>query len=189
LRGSPQRPRVLLATACAVGLIVILLLVSRLTAAWLATMLVGITAGLCHAMNAVFIKMTTADLLGAGVGGTAVDWPGYTLAISTLGGLLLGQLAFASGALPPAVAAISVTNPVASVAVGLLAFDAPIPSSPAALAAIAASGALIATGITGLANAPSTQQMYRRGAVHPKRSRQATSAKVANDVSAIQSKH
>ena len=104
--------------------------------------------------------MTTADLLGIGVGGTALDWSGYALAISTLGGLLLGQLAFASGALPPAVAVISVTNPIASVAVGLLAFDAPIPSSPAALASIAVSAALIAVGITGLANAPSTQQMY-----------------------------
>jgi hypothetical protein len=80
LRGSPQRPKVLLATACAGGLIVILLLVSRLTAAWPAGMLVGVTAGLCHAMNAVFIKFTTADLLGVGVGGTAADWPGYALA-------------------------------------------------------------------------------------------------------------
>lgn len=160
LHGSPQRPRVILSSVCAIGLIVILLLVSRACAAWLGSMLVGVGAGLCHAMNAVFIKMTMTDLLDRGVAATAVDWPGYALAISSLGGLLLGQLAFASGALPPAVAAISVTNPVAGVAVGLLAFDAPVPDSPGALAAIAVSGALVTTGITGLANATSTRQMY-----------------------------
>lgn len=161
LIGSPRRDRVLLATVCAVGLIVILVLVSRLSPARIASMLVGVGAGLCHAMNAVFLKMTIDDLLGRGVAATAVDWPGYALAVSTLSGLLLGQLAFASGALPPAVASISVTNPVASLAVGLLAFDVPVPTGAGALAALAISGVVLAAGITGLANSPSMQRMYR----------------------------
>jgi drug/metabolite transporter (DMT)-like permease len=160
LNGHPRRPNVLLATACALALVTLLVLVSRVCAGWLASMLVGVAAGTCHAMNAVFIKMTLSDLLDRGVAATAVDWPGYALAASTAAGLLLGQLAFASGALPPAVASISVTNPIVSVAVGLLAFDAPIPDTPGALAAIAASGVLVALGITGLANASSTRQMY-----------------------------
>lgn len=160
LKGAPQRTKVLLASACAIGVIAVLVLVSRVCAGWLASMLVGVGAGLCHAMNAVFIKMTMTDLLDRGVAATAIDWPGYALALSTLSGLLLGQLAFASGALPPAVAAISVTNPLAGVAVGLLAFDAPLPGSAGALAAIAVAGALVAAGVTGLANASSTRQMY-----------------------------
>lgn len=161
LIGSPRRSRVLMATACAVGLVVILVLVSRLNPARVASMLVGVGAGLCHAMNAVFLKMTIDDLLIRGVAATAVDWPGYALAVSTLSGLMLGQLAFASGALPPAVASISVTNPAASLAVGLLAFDVPVPTGAPALAAIAISGAVIATGIAGVANSPGMQRMYR----------------------------
>ncbi len=123
-------------------------------------MLVGITAGLCHAGNAVFMKMTIESLTGPGVLATAVDWPGYALAASTASGLLLGQLAFATGALPPAVASTSVTNPVASLAVGLLAFGTPAPTEPAVLAAIAGAATLIALGIVGLANSSSTQSFY-----------------------------
>ena len=163
LTGSARRGHVLLATACAVVFIVVLVFISRLSAAWIASMLVGVTAGVCHAMNAVFIKMTIEDLSTRGVAATAADWPGYALALSTLSGLLLGQLAFASGPLPPAVASINVTNPIVAFTVGLLAFDAPMPSSPTALAAIAASGMLIAAGVIGLAHAPSTHHMYGVG--------------------------
>ncbi len=74
--------------------------------------------------------------------------------------MLLVQIAFASGPLPPAVAAMSVTNPVASFALGILAFDAPAPRDPGVLSAIAVSGALIAVGVVGLANASGTRHLY-----------------------------
>jgi len=169
--GAPQRPKVLLAGVASVSLTALLILLSRWSALWLASLLVGVGAGLCHAMSAVFIKMTTEDLLHRGVGGTALDWPGYALALTTLGGLLLGQLAFASGALPAAVAAISVTNPFAGAAVGFLAFDTALPVQPATLAAIAVSGLVIALGITGLANSPSTRWIYEAPAAEPGASR------------------
>ncbi|TSE01475.1 hypothetical protein FOS14_02685 [Skermania sp. ID1734] len=160
LNGSPRIGRILLATACAVALVATFLFLSRHTLVWIASMLVGISAGICHAMTAVFMKLTTEELVNHGIGATATDWPGYALAVSTLSGLLLGQLAFASGALPPAVASISVTNPIMSYAVGLLAFNAPAPTSPGSLAAIAGAGLLIILGITGLAHAPITQLLY-----------------------------
>ena len=75
--------------------------------------------------------------------------------------MLLVQIAFASGPLPPAVAAMSVTNPVASFVLGILAFDAPAPRDPGVLSAIAVSGVLIALGIVGVANASSTRRLYR----------------------------
>jgi hypothetical protein len=74
--------------------------------------------------------------------------------------MLLVQIAFASGPLPPAVAAMSVTNPIASFVLGILAFDAPAPRDPAVLSAIAISGVLIAVGIVGLANASGTRHLY-----------------------------
>jgi hypothetical protein len=75
--------------------------------------------------------------------------------------MLLVQIAFASGPLPPAVAAMSVTNPVASFVLGILAFDAPAPRGLGVLSAIAVSGVLITVGIVGLANASSTRRLYR----------------------------
>src|ERR1700716_2299646 len=66
LTGAPHRHRVLLATACMVGLIVMLRQVSRHAFPWLAGSLVGVAAGLCHALNAVYLKLTVEDLFHGG---------------------------------------------------------------------------------------------------------------------------
>jgi hypothetical protein len=160
LTGAPHRHRVLLATACVVGLIVMLRQMSRHTFPWLAGLLIGVAAGLCHALNAVYLKLTVEDVFHGGALATLVDWPVYALAVTAVSGMLLVQIAFASGPLPPAVAAMSVTNPVASFVLGILAFDAPAPRDPGVLAAIAVSGVLIAVGVVGLANASSTRLLY-----------------------------
>ncbi|MDT5058296.1 MAG: hypothetical protein QOF66_6662 [Mycobacterium sp.] len=164
LTGAPHRHRVLLATACMVGLIVMLRQVSRHALPWLAGSLVGVAAGLCHALNAVYLKLTVEDLFHGGALATLFDWPVYALALTAVSGMLLVQIAFASGPLPPAVAAMSVTNPVASFVLGILAFDAPAPRGAGVLSAIAVSGVLIAVGIVGLANASSTRRLYRADA-------------------------
>ncbi|MBE1552161.1 hypothetical protein GGC64_006248 [Mycobacterium sp. OAS707] len=160
LIGAPKRAQVLWATVCTAALVVLLVAVGRRATSWVASMLLGAGAGVCHAMNAVFIKMTIHDLTVAGVAATARDWPGYTLALCTLCGLLLGQLAFASGALPPEVAAINVANPMVALVAGLLAFDAPISTTPGSLSALAVAVLLIAAGVIGLAHAPSARLMY-----------------------------
>ena len=117
-------------------------------------MLVAVGAGICFAMSAVFITLTTDSLLHRGVAATATDWVGYALAVSTLAGLLLGQDAFAAGSLPTAVAAMTITNPIASYLAGVFAFDVRPPTSPGALAGVAAAGALIAGGVIVLAHSP-----------------------------------
>ncbi len=164
LTGAPHRHRVLMATVCMVGLIVILRQLSRHTFPWLAGPLVGVAAGLCHALNAVYLKLTVEDVYHGGAAATLFDWPVYALAVTAVSGMLLVQIAFASGPLPPAVAAMSVTNPVASFVLGILAFDAPAPRDLGVLSAIVASGVLIAVGIVGLANASSTRRLYRADA-------------------------
>jgi hypothetical protein len=162
--GAPHRHRVLIATLCMVGLIVILRQLSRHTFPWLAGPLIGVAAGLCHALNAVYLKLTVEDLYHGGAAATLFDWPVYALAVTAVSGMLLVQIAFASGPLPPAVAAMSVTNPVASFVLGILAFDAPAPRGLGVLSAIAVSGVLITVGIVGLANASSTRRLYRADA-------------------------
>ena len=160
LSGTAHRPRVVLAAASAAALVLLLVVASRRVPTRAASLLVAVAAGLCFAMSAVFMKMTVEDLLGPGVAATAVDWPGYLLAASALGGLLLEQAAFAGGPMPWAVAGMSVTNPVASLAVGLLAFHVPVPDDPVSLARIAVSGALVTIGIAGLAHSPTMQHLY-----------------------------
>jgi hypothetical protein len=171
LTGEPHRNRVFLVTACVVSLVVILRQASRHAVPWLASLLVGVAAGLCHALNAVYLKLTVEDLYHGGLLATLFDWPIYALAATAMGGMLLVQIAFASGPLPPAVAAMSVTNPVASFVLGILAFDAPAPRDPGVLSAIAVSGVLIALGIVGLANASSTRRLYHADRVELGRSK------------------
>ena len=130
LTGEPHRNRVFMATVCVVSLVLILRQVSRHTFPWLAGLPVGVAAGLCHALNAVYLKLTVEDLFHGGVLATLSDWPVYALAATALSGMLLVQIAFASCPLPPAVAAMGVTNPVASFVLGILAFDAPAPRDP-----------------------------------------------------------
>ena len=156
---AAHRDRVLVATVVGIALVLILRQLSRRSPGWLAGPLVGVAAGLCHAYNAVYLKLTVDEVFRDGIAAVA-DWPVYALAATALTGMLLGQIAFASGPLPPAIAAMSVTNPVAGFALGVLAFDAPGPHEPAVLAAVAVSGVLVAAGVVGLANAPGTQEVY-----------------------------
>jgi hypothetical protein len=160
LSGTAHRPRVVLASLSAAALVVLLAAASHRLPTRAAGLLVAVAAGLCFAMSAVHMKLTVEDLLDRGVAATAVDWPGYCLAASAVAGLLLEQAAFAGGPLPWAVAGMSVTNPVASLAVGLLAFHVPVPDDPGSLARIAVSGALVTVGIAGLAHSPTMQHLY-----------------------------
>lgn len=156
----PHRGRALAMAAFAIGIVAGLRLISRFVTATLASVLSGAGAGLCHAMSAVLIKVIIEDVSAHGLSGAAVHWPVYALVASTAGGFVLGQLAFASGPLPAAVAAMSATNPVTSFLAGMLAFDAPMPRDPGVVAAIVASGAMIVAGIIGLANATGTRDLY-----------------------------
>jgi hypothetical protein len=53
--------------ACAIVVITVLRLISRSVAATLASVLSGASAGLCHAMSAVLIKVIIEDVSSHGV--------------------------------------------------------------------------------------------------------------------------
>jgi drug/metabolite transporter (DMT)-like permease len=156
--GDPNRGRVILAGFCAAVLVGVLVLAAAGRSPLTHATLVSVAAGLCFAMSAVLMKLTTDDLIHRGVAATAVDWPGYGLAISTLTGLLLEQSAFATGSLSAAVAAMTITNPLASYLLGVLAFRVMPPASPGALAALAGSGALLIIGVSALSRSPSVRR-------------------------------
>jgi len=156
--GEPDRNRLIVATVLAAGLVCLLVLAAAGRPPLLHATLVSVGAGLCFAISAVLIKLTTDDLLHRGVVATALDWPGYGLAISTLTGLVLEQGAFATGSLSAAVAAMTITNPLASYALGVLAFRVTPPNSTGALAALAGSGALLIIGVAALSRSPTVRK-------------------------------
>ena len=157
LEGQADRSKVIAAGLSTVTAVVVLVLVSTSRRPVVRATLLSVAAGLCFAMTAVLMKLTASDLLGRGVPATARDWPGYALALSTVTGLLLEQGAFATGSLSTAVAAMTITNPLASYAIGVLAFNVTPPTSNAALAALAGSGLLLIVGVVTLSRSPSVR--------------------------------
>ncbi len=156
--GTADRTRILIAVAAALLVITALVVASagRTPAFHAAGM--AVAAGLCFALSAVLIKLTATDLTHRGVGATAMDWPGYALAGSTLLGLLLEHEAFRGGALPITVTAMTITNPVASYLIGVLAFSVAAPTGPGSLAAIAGAAALLTIGTVVLAGSPTVRR-------------------------------
>lgn len=157
LEGQADRSKVIAAALATIAAVVVLVVLSRGLRPVPRATLLSVAAGLCFAMTAVFMKLTASDLLDRGVPATARDWPGYALAASTLTGLLLEQGAFATGSLSTAVAAMTITNPLASYAIGVLAFNVTPPTSVAALAALAGSGLLLIVGVVTLSRSPSVR--------------------------------
>lgn len=157
LTGQPDRLRTLLGIGCCAVVVLALLLAARGRRSGLHAALTAVAAGMCFAVSAVLIKLTTDDLLHRGIAATAVDWPGYSLAVSTGLGLLIEQEAFRSGSLPTAIAGMSITNPVASFLLGVFALHEAFPHSPGALATFSASALLLALGVVGLAHSPTVR--------------------------------
>ncbi|WP_137122165.1 DMT family transporter [Segeticoccus rhizosphaerae] len=169
LSAPADRPRVVIAALSAVGLIALLVAAAARRPMLVRSILMSVAAGFCFAFTAVFMKLTTDDLLTMGAGGTARDWPGYCLALSALSGVVLEQAAFATGPLTWSVAAMNITNPTVSYLLGILAFQASPPTQPGALASIAAAGLLIALGVAGLAHglAGDDRHSWRRRVSRP----------------------
>jgi hypothetical protein len=162
LSAEADRSRVLLAAAAVVAVIVVVVPASSRVSRSATVVVTAGCAGLCFAMTAVFIKLTADDLVHHGVAYTARDWVGYALACSTLLGLVLEQAAFANGPLPWAVATKEAVNPVASYAVGILAFPVVFPSEPHRLWAMAGAGLLLVAGAAGLASSRSVELWLTR---------------------------
>ena len=157
-----DRGRVVIASVAALAAIVVLVPVSaRLGRSALVVVTAG-CAGLCFAMTAVFIKLTTEDLLDHGVAYTATDWVGYALAGSTLLGLVLEQGAFANGPLPWAVATKESVSPITGYAVGVLAFPVAFPSGAGTVACLVGAGLLLIAGAFGLGASPSAELWISR---------------------------
>jgi drug/metabolite transporter (DMT)-like permease len=155
--GEADRPAILLSVAVALVVVALLVVLAAGRSSLTRAAVIGVAAGICNALSAVMIKLTTADLAGPGVAATARDWPGYGIAVATVLGVVLAQQAYAAGSLAVAVAAGTVTNPVVSYVLGVLTFDVPPPTGAGTLAAVVVSLVLLSVGAVVLAHSPTTR--------------------------------
>jgi hypothetical protein len=151
--GAPdgRRPSVLLFIAIAVAVVLLIAMALEVPRPIRVTLL-AIAAGVCYGCSAALVKLTSNDLTSVGIPGTATDWPGYTLALSTAVGTVVQQFAFAAGRLAAATTAIFVANPLVGYAIAVFGFGEPFPHSPGRLAGLAVAGACATVGIAMLAH-------------------------------------
>ncbi|GIF46451.1 hypothetical protein Afe04nite_09900 [Asanoa ferruginea] len=150
--GHSDRARVLVALAATVVLagLTVTVATTKIGRRGYATLL-AVGGALCSALSAVLLKVTAESAAVRGAAATVTDWPAYALLVSILGALVLGQQAFASGSLAAAVTAGSITNPVASYLLGMVAFHTAPPRGVGAIAALGGAAALLLAGAWGLA--------------------------------------
>jgi len=151
---SPHRDRFLFILLMLLAAVVGLSVLAGLRSGPLRATLLACAAGASFAASASLVKLTSDDLVSRGVAATATDWPGYALAVVSVLGVLLQQVAFASGRLPVAATAMIVANPVVGTAIAIVAFAEPLPGEPARLVGLGIGAALVVVGVTVLSHSP-----------------------------------
>jgi hypothetical protein len=158
-RAPARRVDVALVALVAAALIAGLITVARVARPrpQVRSALVGVAAGACFCLTAVFVVVVTDDLSRGGLGAVASDWATLGLAASTsLGGLLV-QDAFASGSLPTALTALTamtIADPLCSTVAGMSLWDAGPTPGPGTLIAYTVVAVLVTAGVVLLANSP-----------------------------------
>jgi uncharacterized membrane protein len=93
----------------------------------------ALACGVCYGVAAFAIKLVTTEF-GGGAAQVFTSWPIYVFAVVGPAGFVLNQDAFQQGTyLAPVQAIITSTDPVVSVALGVLWLDVRLRSSPAAI--------------------------------------------------------
>ncbi|MGH3435893.1 MAG: DMT family transporter [Sciscionella sp.] len=149
--GAPSaidvRPAVVTAIVCGLVLLGAALL-ARSSSPKVAAALLGGAAGVAFAGVAALLKACTNVTAGGGIPALLTHWPLYALLAVGAVGLLLHQLGFQAGPLAWSLPAVTVADPLASVAIGIVVYDAPVRHAPLALAGqVLALAVLCAAGI------------------------------------------
>ena len=95
--------------------------------------LLGTAAGIGYGLVAALIKEATA-LYRTGFVHLMTDWPLYALVVIGAGTIGLTQMAYRAGPLAKSMPALTVTDPAASVLLGVLAFQERLAGDPVAIA-------------------------------------------------------
>ena len=108
-------------------------------------------AGLMASLEASFLKTATQTLSVSGIGAMVTDWPVYAFVAATITGALLQQAALHVGPLSVSQPLLVIVDPFASIILSVWLFGEHFTDSPAKLAIAAAAFAVMAAGVTRLA--------------------------------------
>jgi hypothetical protein len=115
--------------------------------------LLGIAAGIAFAAAAVLTK-GVVQYLGGGIFAWIPHWEPYALAVASIGGVIIGQSAFQTGALAASVGSTESTAPIAAAILGLTLLDESVFFDSAdQVAAVVISMIMVLFGIAALARA------------------------------------
>ena len=84
--------------------------------------LLGVAAGILFGAAAVLTK-GVVHYLGEGIFAWVPHWESYALALTSIGGVIIGQSAFQTGALAASVGATESTAPISAAILGLVLLD------------------------------------------------------------------
>jgi drug/metabolite transporter (DMT)-like permease len=113
----------------------------------------GVAAGISFGAAAVLTK-GVVQYLGDGIFAWIPHWESYALAAASIGGVIVGQSAFQTGALAASVGATESTAPIAAAILGLVLLDERVSfESASQIAAVVVSVCMILFGIAALARA------------------------------------
>ncbi|MDA8046347.1 MAG: DMT family transporter, partial [Actinomycetota bacterium] len=96
--------------------------------------LLGTAAGIGYGLVAALIKQATAVFQSGGILHLLADWPLYALIFAGAISIGLNQMAYRAGPLAKSMPALTVSDPAASVALGVLAFQEKLAANPFAIA-------------------------------------------------------
>jgi drug/metabolite transporter (DMT)-like permease len=115
--------------------------------------LLGIAAGISFGAAAVLTK-GVVHYLGDGIFAWIPHWESYALAVTSIGGVIVGQSAFQTGALAASVGATESTAPITAAILGLALLDERVSFDSAIhVAAVVVSVSMVLWGIAALARA------------------------------------
>jgi drug/metabolite transporter (DMT)-like permease len=115
--------------------------------------LLGVAAGISFGVAAVLTK-GVVHYLGQGVFAWVPHWESYALALASIGGVIIGQSAFQTGALAASVGATESTAPISAAILGLVLLDERVFFNNAfEVSAVVVSVSMVLFGIAALARA------------------------------------
>jgi len=155
---------------CAAGVVATALIVVGLESSprWKA-MAYGTAGGTVYGVCAALTK-SCAHLLSLGISNLFGSWQPYVLVVAGLGGMILAQSAFQAGPLDASLPTLSATDPIISVAIGVIVFGEAVRGGVAATVIEVVSFSAIVVGIFMLAHTEAVkaaQLDHQRNVVRP----------------------
>jgi drug/metabolite transporter (DMT)-like permease len=151
---------ILVVAFSAVSTVALLIAARRLTEAGRAVA-IATAAGIVLGLNAVVTK-GAATAFSHGIGEGLASWETYGIAVTGLFGLLLMQSAFQVGEIEWSLPTLTVTNPVLSIAVGLIFLDETVSAHGPVVILLVASLAVMVWGVVALARSPALVAIHEQ---------------------------